>query len=163
MPSRTCPRPEMLAAYNLGCLAAGDLPALEQHLLDCPACAGRLQELDDHDDPLLRGLRARQAEEPADAACERLVKQVAALGPVRPDPPLPSSPPRPSPFRRPSHRCSDSQGRSRVGEGGSQAIYQWRDCGGPTAAPLEMTDEKSCLSRGASDRIARVKSRSVFM
>ena len=41
--------------------------------------------------------------------------------------------------------------------------YQRRDCGGPTAAPLEMTDEKSCLSRGASDRIARVKSWSVFM
>jgi hypothetical protein len=41
--------------------------------------------------------------------------------------------------------------------------YQWRDCGGPTAAPLEMTDEKSCLSRGASDRIARVKARSVFV
>ena len=58
MSQQPCPEVETLRPLLLGELFESEAAQLERHILTCPACAARLQALED-EDSLVRAMRAQ--------------------------------------------------------------------------------------------------------
>jgi serine/threonine protein kinase/formylglycine-generating enzyme required for sulfatase activity len=81
-----------LAAFSLGKLSAADQEAVAEHFVGCAHCLAALAALDDHTDPLLRGLRQPP---PADAfARERECRRLEAAAKAMRQPASPMTPER---------------------------------------------------------------------
>ena len=85
----TCPDPADLERLFLGGLPAADADALEQHVLECDACSGRLEQLFRAKETLAVVLCEKTCDESAghEAVVADLIKKIESLRPAHAHPP----------------------------------------------------------------------------